>query len=364
MYRRDVCAEKNIIDYALFVSFFPHIMSGPIARANSLLPQLKNPRAFKFENLTDGAQRFIYGLLKKAVVADWLATFNNAILYKLHSENPLTILAAVLLFSLQLYFDFSGYCDMALGCARMLGIDLIENFKAPYFSKSFSEIWSRWHISLTGWFRDYIYIPLGGNRKGLFRKLLNIAVVFLISGLWHGAAWGFIVWGLLHGALRIIEDCFRAVCNKRDKQHPKMQSSFMSILKTGCVYFVWSLTFVFFRLDSVSESIYAITRCFAVSEFSARSLAARGLAIMQANTVSSFGYIVALLIIVALSALFVLVCEYKFIYKSTDKISDRHTCFVLRNFTKNTRFAITAIMILAIMLTGRFGVSNFVYFQF
>ena len=356
--RGKVKAEKNPIDLALFLSFFPQQLSGPIARADSLLPQLKTPRRFNKADFAAGAQRFVYGLMKKAVVADWLMAFNDAVLYRLGDQNPLCILSAILLYSMQLYFDFSGYCDMALGCARMLGLRLCENFRAPYFATSFSELWSRWHISLTSWLRDYLYIPLGGSRRGFGRKLLNILIVFTVSGLWHGAAWGYVVWGILHAVLRIAQELLGKLRRGREKKG----SAATDWAKRAGLYILWSLSFVFFRLVSVSDALYAIRRCFDLGEYSLYALAARGMSILRANIPSSDLYILCVAAVVGAAMLFVLILEYRKIYRAKKEEPDAG--YVLRDFGPNARFAATMLMIAAILFCGRFGVSSFVYFQF
>ncbi len=356
--RGDSKAERNPIDFALFVSFFPQLLSGPIARSTRLLPQLKAPRRFVWADIAAGGERFVFGLMKKAVVADWLLAYNDAILYRMHDQNALSILVAVLLYSMQLYFDFSGYCDMALGCARMLGLRLDENFRAPYFATSFASLWSRWHISLTSWFRDYLYIPLGGNRKGFVRKLINIAIIFLVSGLWHGAEWGYVVWGLVHGGLRIAEVIWRRVYKKSGGP----DTGVVRWIKSAALYVVWSLSFVFFRVVNISDSVYAIQRCFAFRDYSLRTMLSRGMAILQANIASSRGYVLAVVAVIGIGLLFTLVMEYRKIYRAGKDEPDAG--YVLRGLCPTARFVIVLLMVLAILFCGRFGVSSFVYFNY
>lgn len=198
VYRGKLAPERDFVTFALFVSFFPQLVAGPIEKASNLLPQLKEEHAFSYENAAYGLKLMAWGFFKKLVIADRLASllvdpvFNNPADY---SGGAFLIAAAA--FAFQIYCDFGGYSDIARGCAKTMGVELMINFKAPYFARSLTDFWRRWHISLTSWFREYVYIPLGGNRKGLPKKLLFTTITFFLSGLWHGAGWTFVVWGLL-----------------------------------------------------------------------------------------------------------------------------------------------------------------------
>ncbi|MDU5595662.1 MAG: MBOAT family O-acyltransferase, partial [Peptoniphilus rhinitidis] len=201
VYRKDLCAEKNFIDYALFVSFFPQLVAGPIERSINLLPQIKNPRKFSYENLISGLVLFFYGMFLKLIIADRAAILVNEVFRNYTNFSREVLIISAILFTLQIYCDFYSYSIMAKGSARILGINLMDNFKEPLLSKSITEFWRRWHISLSTWFKDYLYIPLGGNRKGKIKKYFNLIIVFLVSGLWHGADLSFVLWGLIHGIL-------------------------------------------------------------------------------------------------------------------------------------------------------------------
>lgn len=201
-------AEHNLLDFALFVGFFPQMVSGPISRGNRLLPQLSAAKRPAFDDLQDGVLLLIWGYFLKIVVADRAALFVAAVYAPESEYEGWFYIVATLLFCLQLYGDFGGCSVMAMGTAKILGIDLIDNFNAPYFSQSIAEFWRRWHISLSTWFRDYLYIPLGGNRKGKGRQLLNIAIVWLLTGLWHGANWNFVLWGVYYAILLLLEKTF------------------------------------------------------------------------------------------------------------------------------------------------------------
>jgi len=193
--------EKNLGRFALYVSFFPQLVAGPIERATHLLPQLRQTFDFDYQRVVSGLQQMLWGFFKKVVIADRLAVYVNEIYASPGDENGLALLLATYFFAFQIYCDFSGYSDIAIGAARVMGYDLMENFRTPYLSKSIREFWSRWHISLSTWFRDYLYIPLGGNRVPQVRWFLNLFIVFVVSGFWHGANWTFLIWGALQEAI-------------------------------------------------------------------------------------------------------------------------------------------------------------------
>lgn len=198
IYNDDVKAEKNFLKYALFVSFFPQLVAGPIERSKNLLKQINEKHYFNGERIKDGLLLMIWGGFQKIVIADRVAIVVNTVFNNFPQYPGMYIVVACILFAFQIYCDFSGYSIIAMGAAKVMGFELMENFNAPYFSMSVAEFWRRWHISLSSWFRDYLYIPLGGNRKGKVRKYINLMIVFLVSGLWHGAQWSFVVWGMLN----------------------------------------------------------------------------------------------------------------------------------------------------------------------
>ena len=204
VYRGEVKSEKNFFFYALFVSFFPQLVAGPIERPDNLIPQLREAHPWSDSDAVKGAKHMLVGFFKKICVADLIAMSVDKVYNNPTESGAISIVIATLLFAAQIYCDFSGYTDIAIGCARIMGIRLMKNFDHPYRATSVKEFWSRWHISLSSWFKDYLYIPLGGNRCSLPRNLLNIFIVFLVSGLWHGAEWTFVIWGALHGVYQII----------------------------------------------------------------------------------------------------------------------------------------------------------------
>jgi D-alanyl-lipoteichoic acid acyltransferase DltB (MBOAT superfamily) len=198
IYKGRIKAQKNFVDYSVFVSFFPLLVAGPIERATHLLPQIQNNRTFDYTKAVDGLKQILWGLFKKIVIADQCAEYANQIFNNYADYSGSTLILGAALFAFQIYGDFSGYSDIALGTARLFGIELLRNFAFPYFSRDIAEFWRRWHISLSTWFRDYLYIPLGGSKVGTMMKVRNTFIIFIISGFWHGANWTFIVWGLLN----------------------------------------------------------------------------------------------------------------------------------------------------------------------
>ena len=221
VYRGDIYAEKNFILYALFVSFFPQLVAGPIERSRNLLVQLHTPKAFQYNNLRKGLLLVLYGLFLKMVIADRAAIIVDTVYANSEAYAGFYIIVATVFFAIQIYCDFYGYSTIARGSALMMGIYLMDNFNAPYFSKSVKEFWRRWHISLSGWFRDYLYIPLGGNRKGTIRKYCNLLIVFAVSGLWHGASFAYIFWGFLNGLYQVIGDMIGEIKKLVVKYHNK-----------------------------------------------------------------------------------------------------------------------------------------------
>lgn len=259
VYRENIKAEKNILRYALFVSFFPQLVAGPIERSGNLLSQIKKIREVKlwnFERIRDGVLLMLWGLFQKLVIADRASLLVNQVYGNYENYGFFELAIASILFAFQIYCDFGGYTNIARGAAQVMGFSLMQNFRQPYFSTSIKDFWRRWHISLTSWFTDYLYIPLGGNRKGIVRQYFNIFVVFCVSGLWHGASWHFVVWGLLHAVYQIIG-------NLKDQVRRKLgigaggtvQNSFSQ--KLGKVFFTFLLVdfaWVFFATDSLSHA--------------------------------------------------------------------------------------------------------------
>jgi D-alanyl-lipoteichoic acid acyltransferase DltB (MBOAT superfamily) len=247
IYRGKIQPTNNFISFMAFVSFFPQLVAGPIQRASDLLPQFLKARTFKSDRLISGFRYILYGLFKKMVIADRLAYFVDRIYDSPERFDGTVLLAATFMFGFQIYCDFSGYSDIAIGSARLLGFDLTQNFKTPYLSNSFRDFWRRWHISLSTWFRDYVYIPLGGNRVSQSRWIFNILLTFTLSGLWHGASLTFIIWGFLHGFFLVSEHYLSKVVTL-----PKSFSWIGYITTFVMVNLVW----VFFRAHTFDQSLY------------------------------------------------------------------------------------------------------------
>ena len=259
VYNKKVESEKNFIDYALFVSFFPQILAGPIGRANEMLPQYKQEHKLEYSNIVEGLQRFLTGAFKKVVIADGLGKIVDAIYGNIDEYAGLTLFVAVVAYALQIYFDFSGYTDMAIGSGKLFGFTLRENFRTPYLATNMGDFWLRWHMSLTSWFRDYVYIPLGGNRKGFLRKLLNVLIVFFLSGLWHGASENYIVWGLWLAFFRIIEELVTKARGLKKTKYKTKAGRIFGRLYTDIVVVVgW----IFFRLSDFSKVKYVFYNLF------------------------------------------------------------------------------------------------------
>lgn len=247
VYRGSAQPARSLLDYAVFITFFPRLVAGPIMRASQFLPQLYRGLQFSRENFIIGAQLFVQGLIKKIVVADSIAYLVDAVYGNPSLFSSSTVYLAVLSYSIQIYFDFSGYSDMACGVAKTLGFDLAVNFNFPYLSQSITEFWKRWHISLSSWLRDYLYFPLGGNRIGKARTYINLMLTMLIGGLWHGASWNFVFWGGLHGAYLAVE----RFSGKRAQVFQSHINVPYSWLKSLLVFFVVSITWIFFRSPSL-----------------------------------------------------------------------------------------------------------------
>ncbi len=256
VYRGEIPAEHHFGIYATFISFFPQLVAGPIERTSNLLPQIKKEHRFDSEKAITGCKLMLWGFFKKLIIADYVSPFVDQVFAAPQSYVGFDLLLAMFAFTLQIYCDFSGYSDIAIGSAKLMDIDLMINFKSPYFSSSIKEFWSRWHISLSTWFRDYVYIPLGGNRCSPKRQSLNVLITFLASGLWHGANWTFVIWGGIHGVAQIIESNFLKSLNK--VKEFKIGYAFSILIVFIFCNFAW----VFFRAASLANAQYILTHMF------------------------------------------------------------------------------------------------------
>ena len=263
IYKERIKAEKSWIDYALFVSFFPLLVAGPIERATHLLPQIKKERNFSYSNAVDGLRQILWGLFKKMVVADNCAYYANMIFNDYHNYTGVTLIFGAVLFAFQIYGDFSGYSDIALGTARLFGFDLLRNFSYPYFSRDIAEFWRRWHISLSSWFRDYLYIPLGGSQGGNWMRIRNTFIIFIVSGFWHGANWTFIIWGFLNALFIMPSIILKTNRNNLNivaegRLFPNFREIIQLIITFSLACFAW----IFFRSASVTDAFSYIGRLF------------------------------------------------------------------------------------------------------
>lgn len=340
VYRGEVKAERNLIYYATFISFFPQLVAGPIERTSNLLPQIKAHHEFNYEQAVYGLKLMVWGLFKKLAVADVIAMYPDIVFGNVHNYQGFALVLAVFFFTVQIYCDFSGYSDIARGCSKMLGIDLMENFRSPYFSAGIREFWSRWHISLSTWFRDYVYIPLGGSRVGRFRHYFNLMVTFMISGLWHGADWTFVAWGGVHGLGQVLEDLLG---------HGRHEVK--GLRRAGCVlvtFMFCSLAWVFFRAESLGEAGYVFAHVFeGISDI--RDYIAGG---FQALAIGKNTAIkIAVLYFVPLMVIDLLALKYD-VFALTGRLND------------TMQYACVMMAGLVILAFGYAGQSSFVYFQF
>jgi alginate O-acetyltransferase complex protein AlgI len=329
--------ESNFGIFALFVSFFPQLVAGPIERASHLLPQFHQKMKFDLIRCKNGLTLILWGLFKKIVIADRLALIVNEIYNHPTDYHGLTIVVGTVFFAVQIYCDFSGYSDIAIGIARMLGFDFMKNFNAPYFSKSISEFWNRWHISLSTWFRDYVYIPLGGSRVVKWRWYYNLFITFLISGFWHGAEWTFILWGAFHGVLLIAETFF------------KIQSTnqLITVLQNTKTVMLVCLGWVLFRANSMDDAIYVFREIFTFENFSLSQLSPYIVPISK-NLVVSSDFMLAYL---GITVLFLF--EYLFLVKK-----------LFYNLPFWIKSSMYIGVVICILLFGAFGKNEFIYFQF
>ena len=263
VYKRRISAERNFVDYSVFVSFFPLLVAGPIERATHLLPQIKKKRQFNYFQAVDGLRQILWGLFKKIVIADNCAEYANLIFNNSEDYSGSTLVMGAIFFTFQIYGDFSGYSDIALGTSKLLGIELLKNFSFPYFSRDIAEFWRRWHISLSSWFKDYLYIPLGGSKGGKWMQIRNTFAIFLVSGFWHGAKWTFIVWGLLNAIYFL-----PLLLSKKNRINIDTVASnsffpsFKELIGMGTTFILTVFAWIFFRANDLGHAISYIRSIF------------------------------------------------------------------------------------------------------
>ena len=341
VYRRKLKHTDDFIAFSAFVCFFPQLVAGPIERATNLLPQFLKARKFNYDQAADGMRQILWGLFKKVVVADNCAVFVNAIFDNPDPLSGSTLFMGAVLFAFQIYCDFSGYSDIAIGTSRLFNINLKQNFATPYFSRNIGEFWRRWHISLSTWFRDYLYIPLGGSQGGTWNKIRNVFLIFIVSGFWHGASWNFIVWGGLN-ALYFLP----LLLTKNNRNHlntvaeGSLFPTYKEILSIGLTFFLTVIAWVFFRADTLTEAVHYLNLMFSSSFF----------------TVPSFITPKAFMLYT-----YLLIC----LFIAVEWVQrDKKFGLSIENLNRPFRWVIYTIVIGVIITFGQFGESEFIYFQF
>lgn len=321
VYRKKIQASKDFVNVSLFISFLPTILSGPIERATNLFPQLESKTPMNYDNIMNGIRLFIWGLFKKLVIADRLAIYVNQVYASAYGQSGSTLALAAVFYSIQIYCDFSGYADMAIGVGRILGFKLMENFRFPYFSKTIKQFWRKWHISLTSWFTEYVYFSLGGNRVAKWRWIFNILCIFVLSGIWHGATMAFLIWGLIHGIAYLIENFI------------KIRNG--NVLYGILCFIVVTLAWIFFRVETLGKATDIIGKIF--MDFNSMPL--------TTLNGSSFTFYLTMLLLVIF-----MIREY-LTYKEKNPKKE-----IIANLESS----------LLLLLVAVFGVSgsSFVYFQF
>jgi D-alanyl-lipoteichoic acid acyltransferase DltB (MBOAT superfamily) len=350
VYRKQREPEYHLGYFALYVTFFPQLVAGPIERSDRLIPQLRKEQVFNYARIVEGLQRMVWGFFKKVVIADNLAVAVNHVYGNVEEMSGLTLLIATGFFAYQIYCDFSGYSDIAIGSSKILGIDLMENFKRPYFSTSIKEFWSRWHISLSTWFRDYVYIPLGGSQKGSYRTYLNILIVFLISGLWHGASWMFVIWGAIHGLYQLYEKATYKFRARLWKSIHLNETLIQWVVKWIVTMSVVLVSWVLFRAQNLEDSLLILSKIVNIRftmSFEYIYDSVRLTNIGYTNLIILFGSIILLEIVQSHQ-------EFNYFDRIFEVIYRKK---LLRYFAYN-------LMIIVIILFAYIGESEFIYFQF
>lgn len=333
VYRCKMKASNSLIQFAAFVSFFPQLVAGPIERATNLLPQFNIKRNFSYEKAVEGSRQILWGLFKKVVIADSCAQFVDVIFDNYEIYNSSTLIIGAILFAFQIYGDFSGYSDIAIGLARILGFNLMKNFSFPYFSRDIAEFWRRWHISLSTWFKDYLYIPLGGSKGGTIIKVRNIFTIFLVSGFWHGANWTFIIWGAINAICYL--PLMLANKNRSNLQNKELKIFSTDIFKILLTFSITCIAWIFFRAENIFQAVNYIHRIFTDNSNGAKI------------------HPIGLLIIIAIFIL----AEW------LNKKSDHTLDFKNKKINTLTRWSFYTITTVLIIIF--FGKGNsFIYFQF
>lgn len=357
VYREPSAKEPSLGYYALYISFFPQLVAGPIERARNILPQIKGKLDFEYGNICEGLALVLWGFFKKLVIADRVAVYVNHAFTTPDAMSPYQLLIAAYFFSFQIYCDFSGYTDIARGSAKVFGINLMENFRQPYFASSFVDFWRRWHISLSTWFRDYLYIPLGGNRVSMQRWMFNMMVVFSLCGLWHGASWNFVVWGMIHGLFLC---CNRLVQSAASRMGVAAQSGrALALLKIFVVFHATTFAWIFFRIKDFGDALSILQKIFSSALLTGFQTGGPPLASMKQLFVGALlgdtfsGHELSISIV---SILILVLGDYL-------ARKDRYEIWHARLGTL-FRWSVNHVLFFVILIFGFFGISEFIYFQF
>jgi D-alanyl-lipoteichoic acid acyltransferase DltB (MBOAT superfamily) len=338
VYKRKLRGSEDIVSFLAFVSFFPQLVAGPIERAPHMLPQFAVARNFDYRSAVLGMRRILFGLFKKMVIADNLALLADAVFDNAGKGSSLTAAVGILAFTFQIYCDFSGYSDIALGTARLFGFELIENFRTPYFSVTLREFWRRWHISLSTWFRDYVYIPLGGNKVTTPRRIFNLFITFILSGLWHGAQWTFVIWGFIHWLFLAVEEVMPALESKGLVKH----------FRRAVTFIIVCIAWVFFRARSFHDAVSVLR---SLASFSASPF-------HEVSQLLTSTYATELFAVYLFSVfVFFLVMEYLQREKTFDLLMDNVSAPVRRSLY-------FALIFLIIFFGFKEGAPVFIYFKF
>ncbi|MGZ4034012.1 MAG: MBOAT family O-acyltransferase [Bacteroidia bacterium] len=356
VYRGNQKAERHFGIYSLYVMFYPQLVAGPIERPQNMLHQFYDKKQFDYYNVTDGLKQMIWGLMKKVVIADRIALLTDPVFNNPHSYPPISLLIAVFLFSFQIYYDFSGYSDIALGSAKVMGFKLMKNFDRPYSSKSISEFWSRWHISLSTWFRDYLYISLGGNRVSVPRWFFNLFFVFIVSGFWHGANWTFIIWGALHGIYLICAIIYNKIRKVPPDDSISGKKNFIrttfSIVST---FFLVAIAWIFFRANNVHDAAYILKKIPFFYKDLLQIIHTHKMAFMNIWTIDHFAskyeLLFCVLLIIGIETIDYLHSKYNLLA-------------ILKRQRLLTRWLVYYAAIFTIIFMGVFENHQFIYFQF
>jgi D-alanyl-lipoteichoic acid acyltransferase DltB (MBOAT superfamily) len=354
VYRGSIAPERHFGRFALYVCFFPQLVAGPIERASHLLPQFYRDYDVDYARISSGVQQIIWGLFKKVVVADRLAIYVESVYSSPQAFEGIPILVASYFFAFQIYCDFSGYSDIAIGTARILGFDLMKNFRRPYLAHSIAEFWHRWHISLSTWFRDYLYIPMGGNRVRRTHHYANLFSVFLLSGLWHGANWTFLAWGAIHGAYLVSGLVLVPLRERLERWIPFARTSWpRRAIAIFTTFHLTLLAWVFFRADSISDAMILIQQGFSGlgTQLSAMDIRSIYQASVIAVGIPKMEFILSILAVA-----FVIAADLFAEWGPATNTRDRRARIM--------RFAGYDLLVLMIILFGAYGQQQFIYFQF